>query len=385
MALAILPEDLGGDAAADAHRGEGAIFWPAMTYCAREALNKSAIAMLWKTWFWSILRQRWMVETTVAKQQTFAGLAWQNKGKQTRRERFLAEMDAIIPWAQLLELIEPHYPKAGNGRPPLGLEKMLRIYFLQIWFNLSDPGAEEALYDSESMRRFARIELSFDKVPDESTILNFRHLLEEHDLTKAMFERINGLMEQKGLLLRAGTIVDATIIAAPSSTKNATESRDPEMKQTKKGNNWHFGMKVHVGTDRRGVVHSLTATHAATADIIEMNALLHGQERTIFGDQAYWKEADRQRFRAAGVRYRVNRRGTAQRPLTEHQKKINQSRSRTRARGEHAFRIVKQLWGFAKVRYRGIAKNAARAFTSFALANLYLMRRWISPYQAWCL
>jgi IS5 family transposase len=321
----------------------------------------------------------------VAKQQTFAGLAWQNKGKQTRRERFLAEMDAIIPWAPLLELIEPHYPKAGNGRPPLGLEKMLRIYFLQIWFNLSDPGAEEALYDSESMRRFARIELSVDKVPDESTILNFRHLLEEHDLTKAMFERINGLMEQKGLLLRSGTIVDATIIAAPSSTKNATGSRDPEMKQTRKGNNWHFGMKVHVGTDRRGVVHSVRATHAATADITEMNALLHGRERTIFGDQAYWKEADRQRFRTAGVRYRVNRRGTAQRPLTEHQKKINQSRSRTRARGEHAFRIVKQLWGFAKVRYSGIAKNAARAFTSFALANLYLMRRWISPHQQWCL
>jgi IS5 family transposase len=321
----------------------------------------------------------------VAKQQTFAGLAWQNKGKKTRRERFLAEMDAIIPWRPLLNLIEPHYPKAGKGRPPLGLEKMLRIYFLQIWFNLSDPGAEEAIYDSESMRRFARIELSEDKVPDETSILNFRHLLEEHDLTKAMFNTINGLMEGKGLLLRSGTIVDATIIAAPSSTKNGTESRDPEMKQTKKGNNWHFGMKVHVGTDKCGVVHSLTATHAATADITQLDALLHGEERTIFGDQAYWKEADRQRFRAAGVRYRVNRRGTAQRPLTDYQKNINRSRSRTRARGEHAFRIVKQLWGFTKVRYRGIAKNAARALASFALANLYLMRRWILPYQEWCL
>lgn len=262
---------------------------------------------------------------------------------------------------------------------------MLRIYFLQIWFNLSDPGAEEALYDSESMRRFAKTELAVDKVPDESTILNFRHMLEEHDLTRGMFECINDLMESKGLLLRSGTIVDATIIAAPSSTKNATDSRDPEMKQTKKGNNWHFGMKLHVGTDTRGVVHSVTATHAAAADITQMDTLLHGEERTIFGDQAYWKEADRQRFRAAGVRYRVNRRGTAQRPLTEHQKKINQTRSRTRARGEHAFRIVKQLWGFAKVRYRGIAKNAARALTSFALANLYLMRRAIVPQQAWCL
>ena len=321
----------------------------------------------------------------MSKQQTFAGLAWQNKGKKTRRERFLAEMDAIIPWRQLLNLIEPHYPKAGKGRPPLGLEKMLRIYFLQIWFNLSDPGAEEAIYDSESMRRFARIELSEDKVPDETSILNFRHLLEEHDLTKAMFNTINGLMEGQGLLLRSGTIVDATIIAAPSSTKNGTESRDPEMKQTKKGNNWHFGMKVHVGTDKCGVVHSLTATHAATADITQLDALLHGKERTIFGDQAYWKEADRQRFRAAGVRYRVNRRGTAQRPLTDYQKNINRSRSRTRARGEHAFRIVKQLWGFTKVRYRGIAKNAARALASFALANLYLMRRWILPHQEWCL
>lgn len=327
-----------------------------------------------------------MMEMRVAKQQTFASVAWQNKGKQTRRERFLAEMDAIIPWTQLLELIEPHYPKAGNGRPPLGLEKMLRIYFLQIWFNLSDPAAEESLYDSESMRRFAGIELSVDKVPDESSILNFRHMLEEHDLTKAMFETINGLMEQKGLLLRSGTIVDATIISAPSSTKNADGSRDPEMKQTKKGNNWHFGMKFHVGTDTRGVVHSLTATHAAAADITQMESLLHGEERSIFGDQAYWKEADRQRFRAAGVRYRVNRRpGNAARPLTDYQKKVNQSRSRTRARGEHAFRIVKQLWGFAKVRYRGIAKNAARAFASFGLANLYLMRRCIAPYRQWCL
>lgn len=321
----------------------------------------------------------------MAQQQTFAGLAWEQKGKQTRRERFLSEMDAITPWQQLIALIEPKYPKAGNGRPPLGLEKMLRIYFLQIWFNLSDPGAEEALYDSESMRRFVKIELAEDRVPDETSILNFRHLLEEHDLTRAMFALVNGLMEGKGLLLRSGTIVDATIIAAPSSTKNSEKTRDPEMKQTKKGNNWHFGMKVHVGADRRGVVHSLTATHAATADITEMEKLLHGKERELFGDQAYWKEADRQRFRAAGVRYRVNRRGTVQRPLTEHQKKVNQTRSRTRALGEHAFRIVKQLWGFSKVRYRGIAKNLARAFASFALANLYLMRRSIDPHKEWCL
>jgi len=262
---------------------------------------------------------------------------------------------------------------------------MLRIYFLQIWFDLSDPAAEDAIYDSESMRRFAGVELSDDTIPDETTILRFRHLLEKHGLTEAIFEEIKDLLEGKGLLLRSGTIVDATIIAAPSSTKNRTESRDPEMKQTRKGKNWHFGMKVHVGTDRRGVVHSLTTTHAAAADITQMSELLHGEEREIFGDQAYWKEADRQRYRAAGVRYRVNRRGNFHRPLTDYQKKINQSRSRTRARGEHAFRIVKQLWGFAKVRYRGLAKNAARAFTSFALANLYLVRKYIVPQHVWCL
>lgn len=319
------------------------------------------------------------------EQKTFASLAWESKGKQTKRERFLSEMDAVIPWKKLLKVVEPHYPRAGNGRPPMQLETMLRIYFLQIWFNLSDPGAEEALYDSESMRRFARIELSEDRVPDETTILNFRHLLEQHELTARMFERINRMLEKKGLLLRTGTIVDATIIAAPSSTKNSEGTRDPEMKQTRKGNNWHFGMKLHVGTDRRGIVHTVTATHAATADITQMNELLHGDEREIYGDQAYWKEADRQRFRSAGVRYRVNRRPNGSRPLTEHQKKINRSRSRTRARGEHAFRVVKQLWGFAKVRYRGIAKNAARAMATFALANLYMLRRKLMPDQAWCL
>ena len=319
------------------------------------------------------------------EQKTFASLAWERKGKQTKRERFLSEMDAVIPWKKLLKVVEPHYPRAGNGRPPMQLETMLRIYFLQIWFNLSDPGAEEALYDSESMRRFARIELSEDRVPDETTILNFRHLLEQHELTARMFERINRMLEKKGLLLRTGTIVDATIIAAPSSTKNSEGTRDPEMKQTRKGNNWHFGMKLHVGTDRRGIVHTVTATHAATADITQMNELLHGDEREIYGDQAYWKEADRQRFRSGGVRYRVNRRPNGSRPLTEHQKKINRSRSRTRARGEHAFRVVKQLWGFAKVRYRGIAKNAARAMATFALANLYMLRRKLMPDQAWCL
>src|SRR3990172_10602685 len=191
--------------------------------------------------------------SVMGTQRTFAGLAWSQKGKVTRREQFLAEMDAVIPWAQLIALIAPYYPKAGVARQPLGLEKMLRIYFLQQWFNLSDPQAEDAIYDSESMRRFAKVELGDDVVPDETTILRFRHLLEKHGLTKRIFDEIEGLLEEKRLLLRSGTIVDATIIAAPSSTKNATKTRDPEMKQTRKGKNWYFGMKLHIGTDRRGL------------------------------------------------------------------------------------------------------------------------------------
>jgi IS5 family transposase len=236
------------------------------------------------------------------KQQTFASAAWNRKGKVTRRERFLAEMDAVIPWSRLVGLIEPHYPNTGKGRPPHDLERMLRIHFLQQWFNLSDPQAEDAIYDSESMRRFARVELGDDKIPDESTILRFRHRLEQHGLTEGIFEAVKDLLAEHRLTLRAGTIVDATIIAAPSSTKNATGTRDPEMKQTRKGNNWHFGMKLHIGTDRRGIVHSVTATHAAESDIKQLPHLLHGEESTLYGDQAYWKEADRQTFEEQGVR-----------------------------------------------------------------------------------
>jgi len=319
----------------------------------------------------------------MGNQRTFASMAWQAKGKVTRRERFLAEMDAVIPWTRLLGLIAAHYPKAGHGRQPLGMEKMLRIYFLQQWFNLSDPQAEDAIYDSESMRRFARVELGDEVVPDESTILRFRHLLERHGLTQAIFDSITGLLEERRLLLRSGTIVDATIIAAPSSTKNASATRDPEMKQTRKGKNWHFGMKLHIGADKRGIVHTVRATNAAVADITQLPDLLHGQEREVFGDQAYWKEDDRAFLESWGVRYRINRR-PSRRPLSKRWRMINRARSRTRARGEHAFRIVKQLWGFAKVRYRGLAKNLARAQTMFALANLYQFRRELLPTELSC-
>ena len=313
------------------------------------------------------------------QQLSFTSLAWQNKGKTTRRERFLAEMDAVIPWTSLVDLIAPHYPKAGNGTQPYPLERVLRVYCLQQWFNLSDPGAEEALYDSESMRRFAGIELGTDAVPDETTILRFRHLLERHELTEDVFIEVTAHLEAKGLLLRAGTIVDATIVAAPSSTKNATGTRDPEMHQTKKGNQWYFGMKLHAGMDRRGTIHTVTVTPANTADITELPNLLHGEETTLWEDAAYAKEAHRRAWAAEGKRYLANQRGTKSKPLTEHQKTVNRSRSQVRAFGEHPFQVMKCQWGFTKVRYRGLAKNLVRVYAIAALVNLYRLRARLLP------
>ena len=313
------------------------------------------------------------------EQTTLAGLAWTQKKKQTRRERFLSEMDQVIPWKRLLAVIEPHYTKPGAGRRPKDMETMLRIYFLQQWFDLSDPAAEDALYDSESMRRFAGVELGDDAIPDESTILRFRHLLETHELTRAIFEEIGSLLEEKGLLLKQGTIVDATIIHAPASTKNGAKVRDPEMRSTRKGNNWYFGMKIHVGTTVDGLVHTLATTNAAQSDIKQMEGLLHGEEEVIYGDSAYWKEADRKAYPAKGVRYRINRRAKRNQPLTKRWMQVNRARSTVRARGEHAFRVVKHLWGFTKVRYRGLVKNTVRAYAAFGLANLYMARRSLLP------
>jgi IS5 family transposase len=316
------------------------------------------------------------------EQTSLGPVGWSLKSKVTRRGQFLTEMDAVIPWSALLALIEPFYPKAENGRPPHPMARMLRIYFMQQWFNLSDPAMEDALYDSESMRGFAGLDLSRDVVPDESTILRFRHLLEKHKLTEAMFAQVRQLLEQKGLLLKSGTIVDATIVAAPPSTKNAAGQRDPEMRQTRKGKDWHFGMKLHVGTTKQGLVHSLATGPANEGDITRMDELLHGQESELYGDQAYWSEDHRLQCKHAGIRYRVNRRPNGHRPLSERERAINRSRSRRRARGEHAFHIVKRLWGFAKVRYRGLYKNTVRAFAMFALANLYMVRRRLMPQRA---
>lgn len=310
----------------------------------------------------------------MADQISFAELAWNNKRKVTRRERFLKEMDAVIPWSGILPRIEPFYAKPGPGRPPLGLEKMLRIYFVQHWFDLSDPGAEEAIYESESIRRFVGIDLANETVPDESSILRFRHLLEEHDLARAIFDEVGALLEEKGLLVKQGTIVDATILAAPSSTKNRTQTRDPEMRSTKKGNMWHFGMKVHIGTDTRGIVHSLTTTDAAQSDFAQLPDLIHGEEDELYGDRAFWSEEDRASFEEVGVQYKVNRRGTKNNPLSDEWRSINRERSRVRSMVEHPFNVVKRLWGFRKVRYRGLAKNTTRALAAFAMANLYLLR-----------
>jgi IS5 family transposase len=306
---------------------------------------------------------------------TFASLAYENKKRQTRREKFLEEMDKVVPWDELLKIIKEHYPKAGNGRQPMPLEKMLRIYFMQQWYGLSDPAMEDALYDSESMRRFAGIDLAVDVVPDETTILHFRHLLEKHELTMKIFEKTKQFLSERGLLLREGTIVDATIINAPSSTKNRDNARDPEMKQTKKGNQWYFGMKAHVGTDtRKGLVHSIVVTDASVHDSQVMDELLHGEEEAIYGDKAYTSEKKKKEYEARGVKWCVNRKACRHYRLTPEDEEYNHKQSQTRAKGEHVFLVVKHLWRYQKARYKGLFKNAAQVFSLFALANLYMVR-----------
>lgn len=306
---------------------------------------------------------------------SFAGLAYENKKKKTRREQFLEEMDKVIPWAELVQVIEKYYPKAGNGRQPMPMERMLRIYFMQQWYALSDPAMEDALYDIESMRRFADIDLSLDVVPDETTILNFRHRLEKHNLTKQIFENTKNYLKEKGLLLREGTIVDATIINAPASTKNREQKRDPEMHSTRKGNNYYFGMKAHIGTDTgKGLVHDVVVTDASVHDSQVMDELVHGDEEVIYGDKAYSNEEKKKEYEAKGINWRVNLRGCRWRKLTEEEVATNHEQSQIRAKVEHIFMVVKHLWRYTKVRYKGLYKNTVQVFSLFALANLYLVR-----------
>ena len=311
------------------------------------------------------------------KQQSLSMTGYFDKGKKTRREQFLAEMDEVVPWGRLCGLIEPHYPKGSpaGGRPPLPLPRMLRIYCLQQWYNLSDPGAEEALYDSITMRHFAGVSTDADVIPDETSILNFRRLLETHALTARLLAEINAHLGERGLFVGKGTIVDATIINAPSSTKNADNERDPEMHQTRKGKQWYFGMKVHTGTDTdSGLVHTVIATSANVADVNVLGELLHGQEESLHGDSAYHSKALKDEAEAAGIEFNVNQRGTRSRRLTQRQRARNRRLSRVRATVEHPFLVVKRLWGHTKVRYRGIKKNLAQMQTLFALANLYRVR-----------
>ena len=310
------------------------------------------------------------------KQLTFSATGFERYGKTTRRAAFLSEMERVVPWADMCGLIEPFYPKPGNGRPPYGLERMLRIYFLQQWFNLSDPGVEEALYNSAAMRDFAGIDLGREAAADETTICRFRHLLEAHDLGRRLFEEAHRHLEANGLKVSTGTIVDATIIHAPSSTKNASKTRDPEMHQTRKGNQWYFGMKAHIGVDSKTkIIHSAAATAANVADCRLLPDLLHGEETRVWGDQAYRGQRNVIVEHAPRAQDFTNRRYRQKGVVNENERAKNRTKSKVRAKVEHAFFVIKQVFGFARVRYRGLDKNAHRLFVTCALANLYMARR----------
>jgi IS5 family transposase len=311
------------------------------------------------------------------RQQSLADVGFERYRKPTRRDQFLAEMDQIIPWRDLCKVIKPFYPKPkGAGRRPIGLERMLRIHFLQHWFNLSDPAVEEALYDSRAMRRFVGIDLGREPAPDETTVCNFRHLLEAHNLGDQLFALINEYLQDNGLKVNTGTIVDATIIDAPSSTKNKDKARDPEMHQTRKGNQWYFGMKGHIGVDSQSkLIHSVAATAANVHDSQLLGDLLHGDETRVWGDSAYTGQGDEIRKHAPGAKDFTNQKGCRNRPLSDEEKARNKTKSKVRAKVEHPFLILKRVFGFNKVRYRGLDKNATRLFVACGLVNLYMARR----------
>jgi IS5 family transposase len=315
------------------------------------------------------------------KQQTLAAAADQGAGfeqyrRATKRDVFLATMEQIVPWRELCAVIEPHYPKVGNGRPPVDLERMLRMYFVQHWFNLADQACEEALLDSTALRRFVGIDLGRERVPDGTTLLKFRRRLDKHHLGEKLFATVGQVLQARGLKVGSGTIVDATIIGAPSSTKNAHKQRDPEMHQTRKGQQWYFGMKMHIGVDSRtGLAHSAMVTPANVHDKHPLPDLLHGAEQRVYGDSAYASQKALIRAKAPRARDFTNQRVRRSGQIDEVERSKNRNKSKVRARVEHVFAVVKRLWGFAKVRYRGLAKNATRSFVVLGLANLYLARR----------
>ena len=306
------------------------------------------------------------------EQPTFADLEYEGKKRKTRRELFLERMDGLIPWEDLEDRIRPFYPKAGRGRRPYELSAMLRIHCVQLFYNLSDPGMEDILYEVESVRRFVGLRLS-GPLPDETTILNFRHLLEKHKLGKRLFRDINRHLESRGLRLRGGSIVDASIIAAPSSTKNRTGERDPEMHQTKKGNEWHFGMKLHIGADSEtGVVHSMATTPANVNDVTEAHRLLHGGEKQVWGDAGYLGVDKRPEIRGLDVEWQVAMRPGQRRKLEPGSAEAlaEKRKASIRAKVEHPFLYVKRRFGYSKVRYRGLYKNTQRLALLLGMSNL---------------
>jgi len=322
------------------------------------------------------------VERDVIMQASFSELEYAAKKKVTRRDRFLGEIDAVVPWSALVVEIEPFYPKGtGRGRPPIGVERMLRMYVAQQCFGLSDEGVEDAIYDSQAIRGFVGIDLSRESAPDATTLLKFRRLLETHQLTERIFAAINALLAAKGLILKEGTVVDATIIAAPSSTKNQSGERDPEMHQTRKGKQWHFGMKAHIGVDAEtGITHTLVTTPANTSDVTQAHALLHGEETVAFGDAGYQGVEKREEHRNSDVQWEVamrpgKRKALPDTPINRLRDRVEQIKASIRAKVEHPFHIVKNLFGMKKVRYKGLAKNTAQLYTLFGLANLLIAKR----------
>lgn len=311
------------------------------------------------------------------RQKTFAECGFEKYRKPTRRELFLAKMNEIIPWRELSEVIEPFYPRAeGAGRPPIGIERMLRIHFLQHWFNLSDPAIEEALYDSRAMRNFVGIDLGKEPVPDETTVCKFRHILEANNLGERLFVLVGQYLSENGIKVTKGTIVDATIINAPTSTKNSDRARDPEMHQTKKGNQWHFGMKAHIGVDSRTkLIHSVVATPANVHDSQMLPDLLHGNETRVWGDSAYFGQGDVIREHAPEAKDFTHKKGCRNRALSDDDRSKNRTKSSVRAKVEHPILVIKRIFGFCKVRYRGLMKNANWLFVTCALTNLYMVRR----------
>jgi IS5 family transposase len=314
------------------------------------------------------------------QQGSFSQAEYGAKKKQTRRDRFLAEMEQVVPWARLVERLRPLYPKGVRGRPPIGLERMLRIHFLQQWYGLADGAMEDALYDSQALRGFAGIDLTVTGVPEETTILNFRHWLEQHELSQVLFAEVSAMLEERGLLMRQGTIVDATIIAAPPSTKNKSKSRDPEMHQTRKGNQWHFGMKAQIGVDvASGVVHTVTGTAANEADINQTASLLHGQEEDVFADAGYTGADKRPEHEDRDVCWNIAIKRSIikalPKGLRDLAEPVERALAQVRAVVEHPFHIVKNLFRHKKLRYRGLAKNTAQLHTLFALANLVIVKK----------